>query len=527
MFRRRRKDREAAQAGEPVAGAPVDGAPAAEAPRAPDGPPAAGPRLAPDGLPTCAAPHTTLRFTPDGRVLVCCANVQYALGVVGQDRLRDIWDGVDRQRIADALDVLDYSLGCDECGAERAIGNRAGSIEAMWDHLWHDPPPPHTYPRRMEFAVSNTCNLQCVQCNGDRSSAIRSQREHRPPMVSRYDDAFFEELEEFLPHLEAASFAGGEPFLARETRRIFDLMIERGWRPAIDVVTNTSIFDERVEHYLRALEMDVTLSIDGVTKETFEAIRVGTDHAQSWANVDRFRDVVAEYGGQVSINFCLMPQNWHEFGDLLLWADSLDVRVDVIPVTFPTRFDILRLPVEELRSVVEALESQDDELRPRLGRNRSVWVSRVGLLRRQLDLVESGGMPVTIGPRPVAPEVLEAVKAELVAWSGQDLLVLTVDDGVIESVESPEWAEPLEPERWVGWANEVILSDLVDRLGRLRDFEIDDRDDGLQRMSYWFDLDGVKAPFRSVNVSGYLIGTTTVDLRRLLPVPGATPQPTA
>lgn len=504
MFRRRRRAQASGEAGGPVeAAAP-----------APDGP------STPDGLPTCASPHTTLRFTPDGRVLVCCANDQYALGVIGQDTLREIWDGADRRRIADALDVLDYSLGCDECGAERAIGNRAGSIEAMWDHLLHDPPPPYRYPRRMEFAISNTCNLQCVQCNGDRSSAIRAQREHRPPMVSRYDDAFFAELEDFLPHVETASFAGGEPFLARETRRIFDLLIERGWRPAIDVVTNTSVFDDRVERYLRALEMDVTLSIDGVTKETFESIRVGTDHAESWANVDRFLEVVRSYGGTVTINFCLMPQNWHEFGDLLLWADTLDVQVDVIPVTFPRRYDILQLPLDELRTAVEALEAQDADLRARLGRNRPTWERRVALLRRQLDLLESGGLPVTIAPRRVAPDVLEAIKAELRDWSGQDLLVLAVDDGVIESVEAPAWAAPLQAERWVGWANEVILSDLVDRLGRFRDFEVEVDDDGVQRMSYWFEVGGERVPFRSVSVGDHLLGASTARLDALVPAAG-------
>ena len=503
MFRRRRRTADRATGGPSTA--------VAEPAPSPPGPP-----LAEDGLPVCAAPATTLRFTPDGRVLVCCANDQYALGVVGEDTLRDIWDSPERRRIGDALAALDYSLGCDECGVERAIGNRAGSIEAMWDHL-HEPPGPHRYPLRMEFAISNTCNLQCVQCNGDRSSAIRAQREHRPPMVSRYDDAFFDELLDFLPHVRYASFAGGEPFLARETRRVFDLLIEHGWTPKIDVVTNTTMWDERVEHYLRALEMDVTVSIDGASPETFESIRVGADHEQCWVNVGHYLDVTRSYGGTVSINFCLMPQNWHEFGDLLLRADELDVRVDVIPVTFPARYDILRLPTDELRVAVESLEARDTDLRDRLGRNRPVWEEKLALLRRQLDLLESDGMPVRINSRPtVPPEVLEALRAELREWAGQELIELRVEDGIVEAVEAPGWAAPLDPDRWVGWANEVILPDLVDRLGRFRDFEMESGDDGVQRMSYWFEIDGERVPFRSIQVEGHLFGASTAALDRLV-----------
>ena len=487
--------------------ATVDAAVDAAEPSAPCGP---------DGEPTCQAPHAMLRFTPDGRVLVCCANDQHALGVIGTDSLREIWDGEERARIAAALDVLDYSLGCDECGAERSIGNCAGSIEAFWDHL--APAEPLRWPRRLEMAVSNTCNLQCIQCNGDRSSAIRSQREHRPPMASPYDDAFFDELVEFLHHIDYASFAGGEPFLARETRRVFDLLIEHGLTPRVDVVTNATVWDDRVEHYLRALKMDVTLSIDGHTPETFESIRVGAKHHEAWQNIHRFRETAADYGGVVSMNFCFMPQNWFELGDLLLRADELDMSVDVLPVTYPRRFNILNLPEDELAHAVASLEEQDTRIGDQLVRNRGVWKAKVAMLRRQLELREAGGLPVSISSHaaPLGAEALETLRAELRDWSGQDPIVLRVVDGMIEEVESPAWAAPLDPSRWVGWANEVILADLVARLGLFRDFTIDEGVDGVQRLSYCFDVAGEQVPFRSFITDEYLLGASPVALDELV-----------
>lgn len=505
MFKRRKRSQgDAATAVASVA--PVDAVPSSSVNRAP---------CAPDGDPTCQAPHAMLRFTPDGRVLVCCANDQHALGVIGTDSLREIWDGEERARIAKALDELDYSLGCDECGAERSIGNRAGSIEAFWDHL--APAEPLRWPSRLEMAVSNTCNLQCIQCNGDRSSAIRSQREHRPPMHSPYDDAFFEELVEFLHHIDYASFAGGEPFLARETRRIFDLLIEHGLTPGVDVVTNATVWDERVEHYLRALKMDVTLSIDGHTSETFESIRVGAKHAEAWANIDRFREVTASYGGKVSMNFCFMPQNWFELGDLLLWADGLDIAVDVLPVTYPRRFNILNLPEDELRHAVAALEEQDARIGDQLVLNRKVWKAKVAMLRRQLELRESGGLPVSISSqKALTPDQLDALCDELREWAGQEPIVMRVVDGKIDEVESHAWAAPLDPVRWVGWATETILSDLVARLGRFRDFTSDDGTDGVQRLSYFFDVAGEQVPFRSFVTDEYLLGASPVALDELV-----------
>ncbi|OWY62852.1 hypothetical protein B7486_56210, partial [cyanobacterium TDX16] len=158
----------------------------------------------------CWAPDATLYFAPDGTVRACCVNTEYPLGHVGEQSIREIWEGRRTQALRDALARDDWSLGCQECGARTEAGNRAWSNAPQFDeHAGRGVPE---LPRRLDFVLSNTCNLMCEMCHGDLSSAIRAQREHRPPMPKAYDDAFFEELRDFLPHLELAVFLGGEPF---------------------------------------------------------------------------------------------------------------------------------------------------------------------------------------------------------------------------------------------------------------------------------------------------------------------------
>ena len=65
----------------------------------------------------------------------------------------------------------------------------------------------------MEFSISNVCNLECVMCNGNFSSAIRAHRDQLPPAKSVYSNAFDPVLRSILPHLFRAKFLGGEPFL--------------------------------------------------------------------------------------------------------------------------------------------------------------------------------------------------------------------------------------------------------------------------------------------------------------------------
>ena len=152
----------------------------------------------------------------------------------------------------------DYSHGCQGCKWEIDNEGREGSYPQTYEdranHLTADPAS-GAWPRSMEFNLSNSCNLQCIQCNGDLSSSIRLHREKRPPFASPYGDAFFEELASFLPHLTSIKFLGGEPFLASETLRVMEMLVEGGHRPKIHVTTNGTQWDEQIEHYVSALEM--------------------------------------------------------------------------------------------------------------------------------------------------------------------------------------------------------------------------------------------------------------------------------
>ena len=170
-----------------------------------------------------------------------------------------------------------YEMGCQECGLAEATGGRRASTAFHFDRFADG--APHPFPRLMDFALSNRCNLQCVMCHGGLSSTIRAKREGLPPLAAAYDDRFFAELEEFLPHLERAQFKGGEPFLARENRRIWDVMLRDGLRPEVSVTTNATIFNENVARYVSELRMHPIISVDGMRPETLEAIRVGVDAA--------------------------------------------------------------------------------------------------------------------------------------------------------------------------------------------------------------------------------------------------------
>ena len=310
--------------------------------------------------------------------------MNHPLGNVGVDRLIDIWNGSRRRVLQERLAEDDYSLGCQGCEWEITTEGRDGSYPQSFEeratHLTGDPASA-AWPRVMEFNLSNSCNLQCIQCNGDLSSSIRIHRERRPPLVNVYGDEFFEDLRLFLPHLDEAQFAGGEPFLGAENFRAWDLIAEVAPGLRCDVVTNATQWNRRVDQVLEKIPMGFTFSIDGITKETYEAVRKDADFAEVMANVERFCAYARARGTRLALNFCLMAQNFHEFGDLLLFAEERGIGVNVSVVHYPEHCSIARLDRAEIAEIHRFLLAQSDEVLAGLDRNAATWrieVARIG-----------------------------------------------------------------------------------------------------------------------------------------------------
>lgn len=338
---------------------------------------------------SCAAPSIQLRFDPNGLVTACCKSLQ-PLGHIGSERLPQIWDGAVRHRMEAALAEDDFSVGCQRCGAEIAQEGREHSYAAIhdgWAHHLTTDPASRQWPVRMEFNLSNACNLQCIQCDGESSSAIRIHREKRPPLPKVYGDEFFADLVPFLPHLDRIVFAGGEPFLGTENFRVWDLVADHAPHIECMVVTNATQWSPRIEALLDRLRFSFVFSLDGITRETFEDIRVGADFDSVMANVERMRGHAAQAGTTASVNHCLMPQNIHEFGDLLLWAEAKDLFVNVSVVRDPPHASIASLGAEELKRAFGILEEMDDRVRPLLTLNRRTWAGEYDRLASWADTV--------------------------------------------------------------------------------------------------------------------------------------------
>lgn len=335
----------------------------------------------------CLAPYGNLYLGPQGEVRACCVYSQF-LGNIRVQRLPEIWNGVQQAELRRRLLEGDLSFGCSFCAWE--LDQDLSPYARYYDVLDVRSPRP-AFPTRIEFALSSACNLQCTMCSGEISSAIRIHREGRMPAPKAYGEQFFADLEAFIPHLRHASFVGGEPFLGAENYRVWELMARDGRDATVDITTNATQWSPRVERVLQTLRPALQVSVDGTTRATFEGIRQGADFDEVMANIERFLAHARSVGTPVDISHCLIPQNHHEFGDLLLYAEARGMKVHVGVVTTPADHVLERLDRPELVAVFESLRAQADRVLPELrGHNASVLVEQLDRVRGWL---ESGDEP--------------------------------------------------------------------------------------------------------------------------------------
>lgn len=436
----------------------------------------------------CWAPQLQLYLGADGRVGPCCRSTR-SYGNIRSRRLGELWADAWRAELAHGLASGSWPTGCERCELEAALGDGgspyAGSFDSWVERLGA---PDGVWPARMEFNLSNRCNLACIQCDGDLSSTIRRVREKRPPMEPAYGEQFFADVGAFLPHLRHASFAGGEPFLAEENHRLWDMLAAVNPGLPISITTNATRWDERVEEVLDAFGVEPVVSVDGFSRETFEAIRVGADRDRVFANLERFVEYARDRGTVASINTCVMPQNLVELPDLVAHAESLGVFVNTLVVHGPVHASLPQLPRADLAGLTETFRHNAGSVQGGLVVNRDV----LGRIEAQLDAwlggvraePDAGGAETvwTInspsilqfrrrgsGPRDTTPEL-----ADLEAWSGSPVHVVRVGPDERTHGWPPALVERLGLDRdeLEGTPMSVLL-DVVDRYEVL-----DEHDDG-------------------------------------------------
>ncbi|GIV33319.1 MAG: hypothetical protein KatS3mg031_0854 [Chitinophagales bacterium] len=301
----------------------------------------------------CFAPFNNMYFNVHGEVAPCWLTLTGADNI-REKSIKEIWQGNRFRHIRQAIEKRDLSFACTTCEKNIRSGNHISSLSRLYDLDY----PLSDFPVEMEFELSNTCNLECVMCKGELSSTIRKNREQLPPLEVPYDENFVEQLTEFLPHLKEAKFLGGEPFLIPIYYKIWEKIIAVNPRIKITVTTNGTVWNRRVERILQSLDFSIIMSIDAFTRDTYHAIRIGSDFDKVISNFERFRNYTRQKKTYMGISVNPLRKNWKELKAYVDFCNQKDVFLWFNTIVYPFDEALWTWGARRLEEVYRVLSAQ-------------------------------------------------------------------------------------------------------------------------------------------------------------------------
>lgn len=313
-------------------------------------------RLVLDKSKICQAPFRNMYFNVHGQAAACWLTFHNSERYP-QKSIGEIWRGQYYQELRDAINNKYLAKHCHVCEKNILKQNFHNPLAKAYDL----DQPIISYPTIMEFEVSNKCNLECLMCNGNLSSSIRKNRDQLENLKSPYDGQFVKQLEEFIPHLKEARFNGGEPFLHTVCYDIWERMIELNPNIEITIATNGSQYNSRIEQLLNKGKFRINISVDGITKETYESIRVNANFDKLLINIKKFGEYCHQKGTILSIMINPMRNNWFEMPAFVNYCNKNNYHLWFNTIYRPFHLSLWNLPSAELQKVVDTLSETSFE----------------------------------------------------------------------------------------------------------------------------------------------------------------------
>ncbi|MFA6914639.1 MAG: radical SAM protein [Endomicrobiia bacterium] len=182
-------------------------------------------------------------------------------------------------------------------------------------------------PRSLIVKLSNFCNLRCIMCPQEKFN------------IQHIDKKIISLIIENLKFTEKIIWQGGEPLIIPYFK---DLLINTSVYQHIHqiVITNFQEVNDEILDLLIKNKVNLIISIDGATKQTYEKIRQGASFNKLIQNIEKINNCIGEIFLQ--INFVVMRENYSEMIDMVDFAHKYKFKM----ITF-IKQDIILSEIEQ------------------------------------------------------------------------------------------------------------------------------------------------------------------------------------
>lgn len=213
-------------------------------------------------------------------------------------------------------------------------------------------------PRGLGITLTNKCNIRCIMCNVWQNDWDLPEKT-------------IKETIELFPYLQRIFWQGGEVFLSPYFQEILE-SIASHLNVRQDINTNALLIDERWAERLVKANVNIIISIDGVTKETYEYIRRGAKFDNLLRSIQILNECRSntpkntDYhtrGCSTIINLVVMKSNYHELGNFMDFAKKYHFdRLQLTPVDLNNSENIFLYKDEEalrfIRHIIPEMEKK-------------------------------------------------------------------------------------------------------------------------------------------------------------------------
>lgn len=270
----------------------------------------------------CETPFLHSQIDCEGNVYTCCtAYMGIPIGNMFESDFEKIWKS-DIARII-RLSILNKTFcfcnlkNCSNIDLREESRTEEFAGEYKYEYKIE------SYPQMLNISIDDTCNLNCKFCklNKKKDTIIFEERKW-----------LAEKIIDIMPNIEKIYLAGiGEVFFSPIYRLLLNK--KRATKGVeINIVTNLMLFQEKDIELLQLNynKINIYVSIDAATKETYEKIRIGANYEKLLINLEKLKRAREEGKiGRLVLRFLVQIENYkemHEFIKLAIYykADQVD-----------------------------------------------------------------------------------------------------------------------------------------------------------------------------------------------------------
>jgi MoaA/NifB/PqqE/SkfB family radical SAM enzyme len=210
-------------------------------------------------------------------------------------------------------------------------------------------------PTYLDIRFGNLCNFKCRMCSPHSSTSWYTDTLETgfSKVIDHFtkNKVFWEDVPDFIPHLEEVYFAGGEPFVQDGHYKLLELIIDSGHAKNINLSYNTNLsYSKYKKHNIQELwdnfkSISLWPSMDGFGKRA-EYSRKGLSWEKFHTNAMLYKKYITTISSVINIfSITSMP-------DLILWCKHNNFDFYGTTLIYPLEQKITCLPKSTKKEIL-------------------------------------------------------------------------------------------------------------------------------------------------------------------------------